>query len=42
MEFEVGDWVFLKVYPMKGVIQLGKKGKLSPHYVGPYLILKRV
>ena len=27
---------------MKGVVRFGKKGKLSPHYVGPYEILKRV
>ena len=27
---------------MKGVVRFGKKGKLSPRYVGPYKILKRV
>ncbi|WMV13485.1 hypothetical protein MTR67_006870 [Solanum verrucosum] len=27
---------------MKGVMRFGKKGKLSPRYVGPYKILKRV
>ena len=27
---------------MKGVMKFGKKGKLSPHYVGPYKILQRV
>ena len=27
---------------MKGVMRFGKKGKLSPRYVGPYQILKRV
>ncbi|KAF3645805.1 Glucuronokinase G [Capsicum annuum] len=42
LEFKVGDRVFLKVSPMKGVIWFKKKGKLSPWYVGPYLILKRV
>ncbi|KAH0639227.1 hypothetical protein KY285_035813 [Solanum tuberosum] len=42
LEFEVGDWVFLKISPMKGVMRFGKKGKLSPRYVGPYEILKRV
>jgi hypothetical protein len=36
LEFEVGDQVFLKVSPMKGVIRFGKKGKLSPRYVGPF------
>ena len=34
-EFQVDDWVFLKVSPMKGVMRFGKKGKLSPRYVGP-------
>ena len=42
LEFEVGDWVYLKISPMKGVMRFGKKGKLSPGYVGPYEILKRV
>ena len=27
---------------MKGVVRFGKKGKLSPKYVGPYKILKRI
>lgn len=34
--FEEGDWVYLKVSPMKGVKHFGKKGKLSPRYVGPF------
>ena len=42
LEFEVNDFVYLKVSPMKGVVHFGKKGKLSPRYVGPYKILKRV
>ena len=42
LEFQVDDWVFLKVSPMKGVMRFGKKGKLSPRYVGPYNILKRI
>ena len=42
LEFQVDDWVFIKVSPMKGVMIFGKKGKLSPRYVGPYKILKRV
>ena len=42
LEFQVDDWVFLKVSPMKGVMRFGKKGKFSPRYVGPYKILKRV
>ncbi|WMV58865.1 hypothetical protein MTR67_052250 [Solanum verrucosum] len=42
LEFEVGDWVYLKISPMKGVMRFGENGKLSPRYVGPYEILKRV
>ena len=42
LEFQIDDWVFLKVSPMKGVMRFGKKGKLSLRYVGPYKILKRI
>jgi len=42
LEFEVGDWVFLKISPMKGVMRFGKKGKLSPRYIGPYKILRQI
>jgi hypothetical protein len=38
----VGDCVFLKVSPMKGVMWLGKNGKLSPRFVGPFEITQRV
>ena len=41
LEFSLGDWVFLKVSPMKGVMRFGKKGKLSPRYIGPFKILSR-
>ncbi|KAH0709559.1 hypothetical protein KY284_010986 [Solanum tuberosum] len=42
LEFQVDDWVFLEVSPMKGVMRFGKKGRLCPRYVGPYQILKRI
>ena len=42
IEFQVDDWVFLKVSPMKGVMRFGDKGKLCPRYVGPYNILKSI
>ena len=38
----MGDHVFLKVMPKRGVIRFGKRGKLSPRYFGPFEILKRV
>ncbi|KAK6142450.1 hypothetical protein DH2020_022798 [Rehmannia glutinosa] len=42
LEFEVGDFIFIKVSPMKGIMRFGKKGKLSPRYVGPYMIVERI
>ena len=41
IEFEVDDYVYLKISPMKGVKRFGKKGKLNPQYVGPFRILSR-
>ena len=34
--------MYLKISPMRGVVRFGKKGKLSPLYVGPYEILQSV
>ena len=34
--------MFLKVSLMKGVMRFGKRGKLSPRYIGPYQILKKI
>ncbi|GJS23077.1 hypothetical protein Tco_0451709 [Tanacetum coccineum] len=42
MEFQVGDMVLLKVSPWKGVIRFGKRGKLSPRYIGPFKIIERI
>ena len=42
LEFEVGDHVFLKVMPKRGVVRFGKRGKLSPRFIGPLEILERV
>ena len=42
LEFEIGDPVFLKVTPMKGVLRFRRKGKLSPKFIGPFEILERV
>ena len=42
LKFEVGDQVFLKVMPKRGLIIFGKRGKLAPRYIGPFEILKRV
>ena len=42
LEFEVGDLVMLKVSPMKGVRRFGKRGKLSPRYIGPFRVIARI
>ncbi|GJY12506.1 putative reverse transcriptase domain-containing protein [Tanacetum coccineum] len=42
LKFEVGDMVMLKVSPWKGVICFGKRGKLSPLYVGPVKFIDRI
>jgi hypothetical protein len=39
-QYEVGDYVYLKVSPTKGVQRFGVKGKLAPHYIGPYEIIE--
>ncbi|GJU35804.1 putative reverse transcriptase domain-containing protein [Tanacetum coccineum] len=42
LEFNVGDYVLLKVSPWKGVVHFGKKGKLAPRFVGPFEIGEKV
>ena len=32
LEFEVGDHIFLKVMPKRGVVRFDKQGKLAPRY----------
>ncbi|KAG8474912.1 hypothetical protein CXB51_031631 [Gossypium anomalum] len=42
IEFQVGDKVFLKVSPWKKVLRFGRKGKLSPRFIGPYEVIEKV
>jgi hypothetical protein len=42
LEFEEGDYVYLKVSPLRGMRRFKVKGKLSPRYIGPFLIVRRV
>jgi hypothetical protein len=37
----VGDYVYLKVSPIKGIKRFGVKGKLAPRYIGPYQLQVR-
>jgi hypothetical protein len=39
--FEIGDYVYQKVSPMRSVRRFNMKGKLAPRYVGPFKILER-
>ena len=41
-EHEVGDRVYLRVSPLRGVKRFGVKGKLAPRFVGPYKVLERM
>ncbi|GKA78410.1 putative reverse transcriptase domain-containing protein [Tanacetum coccineum] len=42
IKFNVGDFVMFKVSPWKSVLRFKNKGKLSPRFIGPFKILKRV
>ena len=42
LEFEIGDHVFLKMMPKRGVVRFDKRGKLSPRFIGPFEILERI
>ena len=38
--YKVGDKVFLKVSSWRKILRFGKKGKLSPRFIGPYEVLE--
>ncbi|XP_075515422.1 uncharacterized protein LOC142550067 [Primulina tabacum] len=42
LEFQVGDFVFLRISPFRGVVRFGMRGKLSPRFVGPYEIVEHI
>ena len=42
LEFMVGDFVFLKVSPKKGIVRFGKKGMLVSRFIGPFEFLERI
>jgi hypothetical protein len=41
LEFEVGNHVYLRVSPMKGMKRFGVSGKLAPRYIRPFPILEK-
>jgi hypothetical protein len=41
LSFEIGDFVYLKVSPMRGTRRFMVKGKLAPRYLRPFKIIDR-
>jgi hypothetical protein len=41
LTFEVSDFMYLKVLPMRGLRHFKVKGKLAPRYVRPFKVLDR-
>jgi hypothetical protein len=41
LSFEIRDFVYLKVSPMRGTCRFRVKGKLAPRYVRPFKIIDR-
>jgi hypothetical protein len=41
LEFKVGDHIYLRVSPMKGVRRFGIKIKLAPRYIGSYPMIDK-
>jgi hypothetical protein len=41
LSFEVEDFVYLKVSPMRGLHRFKIQGKLAPRFIGPFKILKK-
>ncbi|XP_040948660.1 uncharacterized protein [Gossypium hirsutum] len=42
IEYQVGEYVFLKVSPWKKVLRFGRKGKLSPRFIGTCEVVERI
>ena len=42
LSFEVGDYVYLKVSPLRGTRRFQIRGNLAPRYVGPYPIMAKI
>jgi hypothetical protein len=42
LKFDVGDHVYLKVSPIRGTRRFRVRGKLTPRYIGPYPVIKKI
>ena len=42
LELQPGDFVYLKVSPIRGTRRFQVRGKLAPRYIGPYRIIERI
>jgi hypothetical protein len=41
LSFEVGDFIYHKVSPMRGLRCFKIRGKLAPRFIGPFKILEK-
>jgi hypothetical protein len=41
LNFEIGDFLYLKVLPMRGLHHFKVRGKLTPRFIGPFKILEK-
>jgi hypothetical protein len=41
LSFEVGDFVYLMLSPMRGLRRFKVRGKLAPRFIGPFKILEK-
>jgi hypothetical protein len=40
LQFQIGDFMYLRVSPTRGIQRFGIKGKLAPRYIGPFEVIK--
>jgi hypothetical protein len=40
LQFQVGDFIYLRVSPIRAIQRFGVKGKLAPRYIGPFEVLE--